>query len=406
VSPTGQRRGRGREAPAPGQASLQDMAEEELDAPAPCLYRTGSARGLAGRLAEFDAWVAEHGSFDCLRRSHGWHAWYCATAPAARCLPAVLACVQGRDPRADPGRCDCDGTPAWRGACRGCDWEGPERPGEDLAAEDAHDHAWPGWRSLPVVPRPPAVQDRATAAGRAAITRWAAAASAVYPAGWLEAGGPVRTMRDSPRERRPVPDRTPADGWDMVAPWPASGEDPEDGQPAPDLPPGLAGPDGELTPLGIVAEAAANYLAMRGWLDPDAGEWPDGLLAELAGIAQGNPCGDTCFTTPDGYLNPSVVADHFTQRRQEEWERSLPVWTCACGQDFKMLADQGLGPSESFYEAAADGLLGDHAGGVRRNAKGRVTHSGACPGCGRRFADALARQDDPQQQQQQQTLFG
>ena len=43
----------------------------------------------------------------------------------------------------------------YRGACCGCGWAGPTRVDENDAVEDAHDHAWPGWRALPVVPRQP-----------------------------------------------------------------------------------------------------------------------------------------------------------------------------------------------------------------------------------------------------------
>ena len=57
-------------------------------------------------------------------------------------------------------------------------------------------------------------------------------------------------------------------------------------------PPGLHSDDDELTPLGAVVEDAARYLAMRGYLDPDAdGGVPDWVLAELAEIAREKPCG-------------------------------------------------------------------------------------------------------------------
>ncbi|WP_442922066.1 DUF6349 family protein [Microbispora sp. ATCC PTA-5024] len=37
-----------------------------------------------------------------------------------------------------------------RGACLGCEWEGPDRSRETEAVEDAHDHVWPGWNCPPV----------------------------------------------------------------------------------------------------------------------------------------------------------------------------------------------------------------------------------------------------------------
>jgi hypothetical protein len=36
----------------------------------------------------------------------------------------------------------------YRGGCLGCDWEGDVRERPSDAVEDAHDHAWPGWRNL------------------------------------------------------------------------------------------------------------------------------------------------------------------------------------------------------------------------------------------------------------------
>lgn len=44
----------------------------------------------------------------------------------------------------------------YRGACFGCGWHGdPHEWDKNAAVEDAHDHSWPGWRTLPVVPRCP-----------------------------------------------------------------------------------------------------------------------------------------------------------------------------------------------------------------------------------------------------------
>ncbi len=42
-------------------------------------------------------------------------------------------------------------------------------------------------------------------------------------------------------------------------------------------------------------------------------------------------------------------------------------------------------------------LLGDPAGVIKRDPKGKVKHSDACPGCGRKFADTIALRADPQQ---------
>ncbi|MGH3281925.1 MAG: hypothetical protein ACRDNW_22705, partial [Trebonia sp.] len=155
-------------------------------------------------------------------------------------------------------------------------------------------------------------------------------------------------------------------------------------------PPGLHGDDDELTPLGALVEDAARYLAMRGYLDPDAdGGVPAWVLAELAEIAHEKPCGGPgCSVTADGFLSPSPAADHFLQRRQQEWERWLPRWACTCGRTFKVCPEP---PGTAFYAITPDGMLGDLAGHVTPDARRRtVKHSGACPGCGRPFADTIA----------------
>lgn len=154
-------------------------------------------------------------------------------------------------------------------------------------------------------------------------------------------------------------------------------------------PPGLFGSDDELTVLGMVVEDAANFLAMRCYLDPDADEYPAWVLAELAGIAREEPCGDPiCRTIPDGFLHPSAVADHFLARRQEDWERWVPVWACNCGRTFKVTRES---PGTAFYQAREDGLMGGNAGCVKVDVKGqKIKGSDACPGCGRLFADTIA----------------
>jgi hypothetical protein len=103
-------------------------------------------------------------------------------APATACRPGV----QWR-----PGYSEDPPRPGmiYSGAC-GCGWEGPDHLGENAAVEDAHDHAWPGWRDQPLMP--PVPHDDAEA------TAWLARARRVYPRGWLDSGGPVRTARVSP----------------------------------------------------------------------------------------------------------------------------------------------------------------------------------------------------------------
>lgn len=110
-------------------------------------------------------------------------------------------------------QCSCVGGGVYRGACLHCTWEGPLRDEENTAAEDAHDHAWPGWRDLPLVPRRPdaAVTRKQTSS---ALRRWIDQVNAVYPTGWLESGGPIRTRRHTVGTRH-VPNRTGFGGYDL-----------------------------------------------------------------------------------------------------------------------------------------------------------------------------------------------
>jgi hypothetical protein len=124
-----------------------------------------------------------------------------------RCTPTVLARNQ-------------DDDRFYRGACLGCGWvASPSRDSENAAAEDAHDHAWPGWRYLPTVPNRP----YADSGNDKKRWTWLRKFLPLYPPGWLEAGGPVRTVRPAPCDRH-VPLATPYGGYDMSAPAPLQGQ--------------------------------------------------------------------------------------------------------------------------------------------------------------------------------------
>lgn len=101
----------------------------------------------------------------------------------------------------------------YRGGCLGCDWEGEEHTKEGEAAEDAHDHAWPGWRDRPAVLSRPATAEY----DKKSLNRWVASVRQAYPDGWLDHGGPIRTIRKDSRGMRNVPGRAPGGGYDMAA---------------------------------------------------------------------------------------------------------------------------------------------------------------------------------------------
>lgn len=169
-------------------------------------------RGYFTRIAEFEQWQQAHDNFDSCRRSHGWHATLFGRTPepTATCRPAILAAELRCDHYNDD--CECVGDLLYRAACLHCTWEGPAHDCENLAAEDAHDHAWPGWRTLPIVPRRP--QPGNSAKEKDAMSTWARRVDTLYPAGWLQEGGPIRTRRQRYGTRH-VPDGTGGGGYDM-----------------------------------------------------------------------------------------------------------------------------------------------------------------------------------------------
>ena len=210
----------------------------------PCLYASG-ARGLAARFTEAELWGQAYGRHGLYGRAHLWHghsvyfhaygrdiAAAIAGFQLGRHEATVLICDLRRADRWDrqsqqrvplpPPPCGHDGDLLYRAVCRmpGCDWEGPEhparvRPGENLAVEDGMDHAWPGWRDLPVVARVPEHGGNPdTKKARQTLGAWAAKVNAVYPENWLEDGGPIRTQRSGLGTRH-VECSTPYGGWDL-----------------------------------------------------------------------------------------------------------------------------------------------------------------------------------------------
>jgi hypothetical protein len=188
-------------------AEIEAAAAQRAFDEAPSIYST-TARGYFQRLDAAEAWAARHGNFDSHQRAHAWR-------PACGCpegrhsaedehRPAVLT-ADLRCQHYDRD-CSCVGDIVYRGACLHCDWESEVRADENTAAEDAHDHAWHGWRDLPIVARRPENQK--------ARPRWADAVNDTYPPGWLESGGPIRTARRQLGTRH-VPNHTGFGGYDL-----------------------------------------------------------------------------------------------------------------------------------------------------------------------------------------------
>lgn len=95
----------------------------------------------------------------------------------------------------------------YQARCRPCQWQGPDRSTENLAVEDAMDHAWPQWREQPVMPAPPY--------GKQQRADWLEHARRIYPPGWVDSGGPILEHRGPGQTRHH--DGTEWGGYSMAA---------------------------------------------------------------------------------------------------------------------------------------------------------------------------------------------
>jgi hypothetical protein len=202
-------------------------AAQDMRAPV-CLYNS-PARGVDARIAEFDSWKLTYGEIASYPRSHAWVPTFTGpvTPTPDHCQATVLSALllTAASTPAAAGRpwpdCDCATASAgrcYRGACRNpaCNWESGPVEDENEAAEAAMDHAWPGWRDVPIVPRWPG--HGTSKAAKAADAAWQAKAIGLYPADWLDLGGPVRTYRTPPSVRHRGDYATPWGGYDMGVP--------------------------------------------------------------------------------------------------------------------------------------------------------------------------------------------
>lgn len=141
-----------------------------------------------------------------------WHPALCheRTPTGPGCQPAVLERLVYTDPAAAAaGDYTSYSLSEFLAACHGCDWRAEPVQFESEATEAAHDHAFPGWRSLPVLPRlPNELTDQQRRELLALIAR-------LYPSDWVDRHGPVLTRR-SPIGIRHVPRRAPTGGYDMA----------------------------------------------------------------------------------------------------------------------------------------------------------------------------------------------
>lgn len=187
-------------------------------------------------------WRDEDGGLGRLRRTRfgdlmAWLGWHVGVRTTLRLTYPRLTEVSGHElpggPQCEVGVLILERKPVelwrrepsaavrggiqYRAQCPSCPrFQGPLREREDEAIEDAHDHAYPGWRELP------ALDPSVVLAGARAATRWmtwVAEATRAYPPGWFQRRGPVITYRSAGSTRH-LPGQAPGGGYDMARPWP------------------------------------------------------------------------------------------------------------------------------------------------------------------------------------------
>lgn len=203
--------------PAPGQLAFDiDTLIHDADlqaappwtGPAPlCFttdYYTPDELGTA-----FRRWQFEAGSFGCIPRSHMWHP--AITMERANTdTPGHDLTVLTADLRCEHygERCQCVGDLIHRAICETCRWHADGTEAHVVAAW--HDHAWPGWRHLPVVPTEVVKWDDRGRPGK----KLAAWIEQNQPTRWQVPGAPIITVR-AQHGTRHVPRRSPWGGFDL-----------------------------------------------------------------------------------------------------------------------------------------------------------------------------------------------
>lgn len=105
--------------------------------------------------------------------------------------------------------CACVGELTFMAICEPHGWHGIGG-NENVAVEAWHDHSFPGWRDLPIVPT--RLRDREKPGISKAAKKWI---EAHYPKGMQIPGAPIITER-SPMGTRHVPGRSPWGGYDIA----------------------------------------------------------------------------------------------------------------------------------------------------------------------------------------------
>lgn len=110
----------------------------------------------------------------------------------------------------EAGWCRCPGELLTKAVCDGCSWH--HIGTESQAVEAWHDHAFPGWRDLPMFPAKP----RGSMGSRELTAKREDWLEANHPAGFRTALAPILTSRQKFGTRH-VPGYSPYGGFDLAA---------------------------------------------------------------------------------------------------------------------------------------------------------------------------------------------
>jgi len=251
-------------------------------------------------------------------------------------------------------------------SCTDCEYLGPWHGQEEGAHADRFDHAFPGWRELvPVV----ADMEYEETQNNKAVAQWKETIVGLYPAGWVEAGGPVLVARNRGGGRwhddsvlggnynvcgveRAINQHTPARHKGRTRLVAASYQPRE---PLPAVSPG--GPVGELTEQDVAAALSGIFTpgklvglgiglsdgrTLKAWLKARGQDSRDEHVGHRPATVGGHPAFDTVTESRQG-LAVVVLTD--TERRE-----GLITWSQAAEYLRPALAAEATARLSELYE--------------------------------------------------------
>lgn len=161
-------------------------------------------------VAALERWAEQHGEFGATKRSRMWRPSFYAGAVEQgehTCHVLTAECRTLREGELRDLPAHVPEAYMHQAICEPCAWHHID-PSERVVVEAWHDHAFPGWRTLPILP---VALQPVTGTGRSKkAIAWIEAEYGDRPA-----GHPLRTERPSSRATRHVPGRSPWGGFDL-----------------------------------------------------------------------------------------------------------------------------------------------------------------------------------------------